>query len=140
VRASTLQRKTVLAAVAGVILAGSGVGLLAALDHRVSRPTANRIHPRVRALRLTGDIVAAARYLGLPPRRVRAELRGGQTLAGLAGETAGRSPAGLVAAIVRARSADIAARLAAGLLSPADARVRLAGLRAHVWASVERRR
>jgi hypothetical protein len=69
---------------------------------------------------------------------VRRELQRGGTLAALASTRPGRSTAGLVEAIVRARAANLAARVAAGRLSTAAEVGNLAHLRARVEAAVMR--
>jgi hypothetical protein len=60
---------------------------------------------------------AAASYLGLTAAQLRSDLRSGRSLADLANATSGRSPAGLVSALVTARKAQIATAVADGRLS-----------------------
>ena len=64
---------------------------------------------------------AAATYLGISVRQLRAQLRAGRTLAQIASTTPGRSPAGLIDALIAARRAHIAARAAAGRLTSSQA-------------------
>jgi len=64
---------------------------------------------------------AASAYLGVARFRLRGELRSGRTLAQIAAATPGKSSAGLRAALVSARKASLAQRVAAGKLTPARA-------------------
>ena len=64
---------------------------------------------------------AAAAYLGISVHQLRAQLRTGRTLAQIAAATPGRSPAGLIGALVAAKRARIAARVAAGRLTSSQA-------------------
>ena len=50
------------------------------------------------------ELAAAAAYLGVSVTRLRAELRGGKSLAEVARKTPGRTEAGLIAAVTRQRS------------------------------------
>ena len=83
---------------------------------------------------------AVAGYLGLTPTQLRGKLRSGRTLAQVADATAGRSEAGLIQAIVAARSQQLAAALANGRLTKAAEAARLAGLTKRVTALVNRSR
>jgi hypothetical protein len=85
-----------------------------------------------------GDLAVAARYLGLSDARLRSELRSGRTLAEVANSSRGRSAKGLVGAIVSARSAGLAAAVAAGQLTRADERASLATLPGRVSTRVNR--
>jgi hypothetical protein len=64
---------------------------------------------------------AASAYLGVARSRLREELRSGRTLAQIADATPGKSSAGLRAALVSARKAALAKRVAAGKLTQARA-------------------
>jgi hypothetical protein len=132
-----MGRRTIAAALAGVAVACAALAVLVALDNGRAHVASARLR-RHRGPHLLGDVAAAARYLGMPARDVRRELRQGGTLAALASTRPGRSTTGLVEAIIGARRANLAARVAAGLLSPAVARVRLAHVREHVVAAVRR--
>jgi hypothetical protein len=81
----------------------------------------------------------AAAYLGIRATQLQSELRAGRTLAQVASATAGKSPAGLVDAIVAARRERLLAAAAAGRLS--KARVESLGpkLAARVTALVNRK-
>jgi hypothetical protein len=78
----------------------------------------------------------ALRYLGIKPRALRQELRSGRTLGQIADATPGRSAAGLIEALVAARTARLQAAVAAGKLTPAQESRRLAHLRRRVTAAV----
>ncbi len=65
------------------------------------------------------DRATAARYLGLTVSEIRATLRSGRSLAQLANATRGRSPTGLIDALIRAKTATLAAEARAGKLSRA---------------------
>jgi hypothetical protein len=79
-----------------------------------------------------------ARYLGLRPVEVQRQRRDGRSLAQIADATSGKSAAGLIEAIVSARKAMLAARVAAGKITPAQQQTRLARLTKHVTAAVNR--
>ncbi len=66
-------------------------------------------------------LAAAAGYLGLSTTQLRGDLRSGHTLAQVAKETAGRSEAGLIEALVAARKAALATKVKAGRITPAQA-------------------
>jgi hypothetical protein len=78
------------------------------------------------------------RYLGLRPVEVQRQRRAGRSLAQIADATSGKSAAGLIEAIVSARKAKLAARVAAGKITPAQQQTRLARLTKHVTAAVNR--
>jgi hypothetical protein len=80
----------------------------------------------------------AAGYLGLTPAQLRAELRSGRTLAQIADATSGKSAAGLIDALVAARTAKLAARVAAGALTKSQQAARVAKLRRRVTAMVNK--
>ncbi len=74
------------------------------------------------------DRATAARYLGLDVSEIRAALRSGRSLAQLASATRGRSPADLIGALIRAKTATLAAEARAGKLSRAAHSAALATL------------
>ena len=76
----------------------------------------------------SNPIAAAARYLGLAPARLRAELRSGDSLAQIAEATPGKSLGGLTTAVLVARQARLASQLASGRLTEAQQHGRLATL------------
>jgi hypothetical protein len=83
------------------------------------------------------DLPAAARYLGTSPKRLRARLNGGTTtLAAIASATHGRSVAGLIDAIVTARTAKLKAAVAEGRVAPAREQEMLTKLRGRVTEAV----
>lgn len=109
------------AVVAGVLIAvlasggGGGSPRSATVARLTSQPDPTAVAP-------------AAGYLGIAPAKLRAEVRGGKTLGQIARETPGKSVAGLLHATVAARRAQLAAELAAGKISPAQEKTRLAEL------------
>jgi hypothetical protein len=64
---------------------------------------------------------AASSYLGLSTSQLRSDLRSGKTLAQVANSTAGKSEAGLIAAIVAARKAMLAREVKDGTVTQARA-------------------
>jgi hypothetical protein len=81
---------------------------------------------------------AVAGYLGLRPADVQRQRRAGRSLAQIADATGGKSAAGLIEAIVTARKATLAARVAAGKITPTQEQARLARLTKQVTAAVNR--
>jgi hypothetical protein len=81
---------------------------------------------------------AARRYLGLSTAQMRSELRSGRTLAQIAAATPGKSEAGLVEAIVAARTSRLSAAVASGKLSKARESAEVARLSTRVRAVVNR--
>jgi hypothetical protein len=109
----------------------------AQLDALRARMTALANRRRVAAVAaVAADLHAAAGYLGLDPARLRSELGAGRTLAQIADATAGRSSAGLVAALVATRRARLAAAVAAGRVPPKREAHLASSLRARVTAEV----
>lgn len=108
----------------------------ATLDRRVAAEV-NRVHGHGVAAR-HGARAAVRSYLGLTPRQLHSQLRAGRTLSQIASATAGKSEAGLIAAIVAARQARIGAASAAGRLSKAEADTRTAALTERVTRLVNR--
>jgi hypothetical protein len=88
-------------------------GLAGALGARRAGGSRNLAHRGLGA--------AAAAYLGISVRQLRARLHAGRTLAEIASATPGRSPAGLIDALIAAKKRRIAARTAAGRLTPSQA-------------------
>ncbi|HWX96922.1 MAG TPA: hypothetical protein VNZ01_08720 [Solirubrobacteraceae bacterium] len=130
-------------ATSGKSSAGLVSVLLAAAKERLAAAQANlpkRVNALVNHVREPGQRAAAARYLGLRPVQLASELRSGKTLAQIANATPGRSAAGLIEAIVAARRSVLAARVAAGTITQAQANVRLAHLTSRVTAAVNRAR
>ena len=68
-----------------------------------------------------GGLSAAATYLGLSTTDLAAKLRGGQTLAQVAGATAGKSVSGLVAALTAAQQSRLEAAVKAGRITQTEA-------------------
>lgn len=65
----------------------------------------------------SGDLSAAATYLGLAPSQIRTDIQSGQTLAQIANATSGKSSSGLVAALLSAEESKLASAVSAGKLS-----------------------
>lgn len=68
-----------------------------------------------------GDLAAAATYLGISQDALVADLRSGKTLGQVADATAGKSKAGLVAALVAQEKAELARAVTNGRLTQAQA-------------------
>jgi hypothetical protein len=116
------------AAKLGGRLAGLRRRVAAAVD-RVHRPGAGR----------RPYLALAADYLGLSRAQLRADLRPGSTLGGIADGTPGRSRAGLIEALLAPAKARLAARVGAGALTAANESKRLAMLTRRVQTIVDRR-
>lgn len=97
-----------------------------ALSERVN------LRHRVSSLR-----AAAARYLGLSAAQLSGRLAAGETIASIAEATHGRSRAGLLEAMVRARGETIEEAARAGRLTPALAKRRIARLRKRAERLIE---
>jgi hypothetical protein len=126
-----LRHKLAAGVAIAALLGGGSVAVMAATHgHHGSR------HHGA-AARAHGAVPAAARYLGLKPQELRRRLRSGQSLAQVANAAGGRSAAGLIDAIVAARTARLKAAVAAGRLSPASARARASHLAQRVTERVD---
>jgi hypothetical protein len=79
----------------------------------------------------------AARYLGVGASKLQADLRSGKTLAQVADATPGKSQAGLVAAIVRSRTAKLSDAVAAGKIPDARKARRQAHLQKRIGRFVQ---
>jgi len=108
-----LKRKLVI----GVAVVAAIAGVTAAVV-TAAQPAAHH--------RTTGALATAAAYLGSSPAQLRTELQSGKSLAAIANATAGRSEAGLIAALEAARKARLAA-VAATLPSLITAQVHRVG-------------
>jgi hypothetical protein len=75
-----------------------------------------------------GELASAASYLGVSRSQLHSDLRSGETLAQVAGATPGRSSAGLIDALVKAKTSELAASLASGAISPEREKRLLAAL------------
>ncbi len=91
----------------------------------------------VRGARAAPQLAVAARYLGLSRKALRARLHSGATLAKIADATAGHSAAGLIEALVQARTTQLAAVVKAGLLTGGEAHRLLLAAPAIARAEVE---
>jgi hypothetical protein len=143
---SELRSGRSLAEIANATTGKSAAGLIAAVEAAQhaklaalaasvpARVTAEVNAPRHRNRRLA----AAAGYLGISAAQVRSELRSGHTLAQLAAASPGRSQAGLVEALVAARKTALAAEVAAGTITQAQANAIAGKLARRVTAQVTR--
>jgi hypothetical protein len=143
---SELRSGRSLAEIANATTGKSAAGLIAAVEAAQhaklaalaasvpARVTAEVNAPRHRNRRLA----AAAGYLGISAAQVRSELRSGHTLAQLAAASPGRSQAGLVEALVAARKTALAAEVAAGTITQAQANAITGKLARRVTAQVTR--
>ena len=136
-----MQRKTLLAVLAGVAAGVAIVLLVSAIDHRHARGVPVTAHKRTRLrLPVVGAVAVAARYLGIGRAQIRAGLRSGRTLGEIAESVPGHSARGLVVAIVAARETALEERVRAGRLAPALARAEAAHLIERVTGLVLGRR
>jgi hypothetical protein len=131
------------AATPGKSEAGLIATLVAARKARldaVSAKLTQRVTAEVNRVPGQGAGALARSYLGLTPAQLRGELRAGKTLAQIADATSGKSAAGLIAAIVKARQARLAAAVATGKLTRAQSDARAAGLQKRITRLVNRTR
>jgi hypothetical protein len=154
----SLRHKIMVGAIVGVVLACGAVAAVAATGpssgHRDAHPRLAadrgvRRHGRLaktsRARRRAAFVarnylgLPAATYLGLSAAQLQSELQSGKTLAQVAGETSGRSEAGLIEALVKARKERLAAAVTAGLVKQAQASAREAAVTKRITALVNRR-
>jgi hypothetical protein len=111
----------VLAGATAAVVTAAQPGSRARHDARAHRPGSSR----------GGALAGAAGYLGVSPVQLRGELRSGKSLAQIATATPGKSPAGLVQALVTADKARLAGQ-AAGLSARITAQVDRVGHRGTV--------
>jgi len=88
---------------------------------------------------ITNDIAAAAAYIGTTEAELRTKLQAGQTLTQIA-TAAGKTRDGLIAAMVADGNAKIAAAVAVGTITAAQAAEKKVALTAHVTAEVDQTR
>jgi uncharacterized protein (DUF433 family) len=126
---------------------GDGSGAPTAAADPYALPAADSFASRLTApapqagLRLGGrlflvDLSAAARYLGLSPSDLLAQLRSGKTLAQIAAATPGKSVSGLVDALVAAAKTKLDAAVQAGRLTQSQEQTLLEKLRDGIAAAV----
>ena len=96
---------------------GSGLG-----------PVGHRFGGGMRA----GLTTAAAQYLGISEASLRADLKGGKSLAAIATATPGKSSAGLSAAIIAAETTRLDARVASGAITAAQEQQMLSNLSSRI--------
>jgi hypothetical protein len=128
----------------------SEAGLIAAVtqaqQHRITKAT-QHLDQRIKTQVQTpggprhNRVIASLRkdaqaYLGLSSAQLRAEERGGKTLAQIAQNTPGKSEAGLISAMVSSRTAQMESAVKAGRIDASTAHSSLARLRQRVSAYV----
>jgi hypothetical protein len=127
------------AVAAGKLTSGQESALLGRLGARIDR-LVNVGHPALRlrlALRRMALVRFAARYLGLTPKELRADLRSGTTLAQLAGQD-GKTAAELEQAIESAVGTRLDKAVSAGLISAQREQTMLASLQTRLDTLVNR--
>jgi hypothetical protein len=127
---------------AGLIEALAAVGrrqLAARASSLTGRVTAEVRRPYGPGGLARGALFNARVYLGLSPAQLRGDRRSGMTLGQIAAATPGKSLAGLVEALVKARAEALAAAVAAGTLTKAQQETRVAKLTERVTALVDRK-
>ena len=127
------RHKLAAAAAAAAVLGGAAGALLAVTGGQSASPSRRA----AAAQRSRGEISAAASYLGLKRAELRRRVGSGESLAGVADATGGRSSAGLIDAILAVRLARLRAEVAAGSITAAAANARASRLRALVTERVQ---
>lgn len=100
------------AVAAGGKLSGTARARRLSRLHRRVVALVDRAHPKAGARYATVNLKAASRYLGLSVAELRGDTRAGRSLARIAGETPGKSEAGLLDALVAAERGKLAAAVA----------------------------
>ena len=126
-------RHLVLIGVTAVLVAGAATAGLAAAFGAFSAPRPTRI---ATVGGFGAGLGAAAAYLGLSTADLAADLRGGRTLAEVA-KARGRSPDGLVDAMIAARTQRLSAAVSAGWLTEDEAKQVESRVRRHVTDLVD---
>jgi hypothetical protein len=127
---------------AGLIEALAAVGrrqLAASAASLTDRVTAEVRRPYGPGGLARGALFNARVYLGLSPAQLRGDRRSGMTLGQVAAATPGKSQAGLIAALVAARSEALAAAVSAGTLTKAQEDKRVSDLSQRVTVLVDRK-
>ena len=114
-------------------------GLTPAQQSAAIERVRKRVKRELKHVRGRATTVTAARYLGISPERLAAELGTGHTLADVARATPGRSVAGLASALAASREHALAAALKAGQITPAAEQQAVRRVRAHVQREIKRR-
>jgi nitroreductase len=126
------KRKLILATAGVVAVAGAGTAIAASGHGRQQQNAApaaaarggwmfGAVAGRGRDHGRGDDLAAAASYLGVTTSQLLADLRSGRTPAQVASATAGKSVAGLVAALVAHEKQELAAAVTAGRLTQTQA-------------------
>jgi hypothetical protein len=112
-RVSRPIRRFAGASAVALLLAGGALAAVTATGSSPASHTRAAKRARTAQLREGGrDIATAAAYLGVPASQLRAQLRGGKSLAQLAGGSPGHSVSGLVHALLAAKRAHLETSLA----------------------------
>jgi hypothetical protein len=124
-----------------VALAATGGGVAVAARGHDAQPLARAASPSFAAAygshhRRGGFVSAVVTYLGLSPDQIRTQLQSGKTLAQIADATPGKSAAGLIQALVDAAKQKLAAAVAAGRLTQAQADQLAASLQQRITSFV----
>jgi hypothetical protein len=132
-------RKLTLSTLAVLLVAAGATVLITSGGSRsATTASARTLALRSNAPRAAGTQAVASRYLGLSNAQLRSQLRAGKSLAQIAEASNGRSAAGLIDAVVRARTARLHAARAAGRISAGRESRALASLRRRVTEVVDR--
>jgi hypothetical protein len=153
----TIERKRLIGIGAAILVAvaGGGAALAASGHHDAAGPSRpggglgvgvpppgygfGGGRPRGDRLGPGGDLRTASTYLGVSVQTLLSDLRSGRTLAQVADSTAGKTSAGLVAALVAAERSRIEQDVSAGRLTRAQADGIESGLRTRIEARVNGR-
>lgn len=139
------KRHTLLATAAAIVAVGAVVATVTAKSS--THPRRSPAHAPVGSgaressaadAATPGALAIAAGYLGVPPAKLRSELRSELSLAQIANAAHGKSAAGLIDALVAERSAPVKNSVGAPGLSPSARRERLARLRRRITRQVLR--
>ena len=127
----------VVLAIAGASAAGASKGKgKASQSKRGGTSALSKANRGDHGLRRGDDFDAAVAYLGLTAAQVQTDLTAGKTLAQIAAATTGKSTDGLIAALVTHEKAELAAKVAAGAITQAQADAVIPTLTAHFTAFV----
>ena len=132
------RRRGLLLLAAAAILAGALIAIFTVPGGRM-HPPPGPASARGTALRSAGlgQLAIAARYLGVSVAHLRSELKAGRSIA-QAAAAAGKSPAGVLHALVQRRIARVERELAAHRLSRSAAERIIARIRTRAQERLER--
>jgi hypothetical protein len=133
---NNFKRNSLLVIAAAAVIVG--VVVVAAGGSHRGKAAGGSSHLAPTRINASSQLAVAADYLGLSRPQLRKRLRTDGTLVAVAHSTPGRSRAGLIEALVKARMRALTSAAAAGSLSSAKLSTRLARLRERVEAQVQR--